>query len=519
MKIIEAFPFFNEINMLTYRLNVLNDVVDLFVIVEGTMTFTGKDKPLYFKENEHLFEKFKHKIVHYVDRDMPFPNANPEKLEQWENDWHQRNSIQVPLAELNLEDDDVIAITDLDEIVDPNLYREIRNGGVRIHGTYKLNQPTYYYNLNTRHNVDFVSAYITTKKALAEDRQRFRLTICGVRNEYVAFPVIWNAGWHMSFFGDASFVQNKLLSYAHMEYAIPENTNLDIIKTRINTYKEPFVRELPEHSHFGVHYVDVKDNKNLPPFYTTHLRSFYTSIAVVVNSCIGFYKTTLPFVVKSAQEAKIPLQNLYIVIGECDEERIDSSNGYTLIFTRYVNLDYNGVVYFTQDPHGLETLKQYTHFFYTQDTATFMPHFWDTIQKYTKECSSYIKILEYSSKSIGLFSVDWFIENKKEFYSYVANTDKSLKWNYKSSENFPREELIRSKFTNLYRWLNEDSVFSFSNGHPIGPVFENNDPVDYSNIVKIYSDEDRLAVPFKNPGIIKYQINWGQPGMVWKMVL
>ena len=152
------------------------------------------------------------------------------------------------------------------------------------------------------------------------------------------------------------------------------------------------------------------------------------------------------------------------------------------------------------------------------DTITFMDHFWDRIHTYAPRCSSYIKLSRTGSKSTGLFSVTWFIENKKELFSYFANTDKSLRWNYKTSENFPKEELIRSKFDSLYLWLNEDAVFNFSNKHPIGPVFENNDPVDYSNRVKIYSDEERLVIPYKNPGIIKYQLNWDQPGMQWKTV-
>ena len=48
-KIIDCFIFYNEIALLTYRLNVLNDVVDFFVIVESTHTFTGKEKSLHYQ--------------------------------------------------------------------------------------------------------------------------------------------------------------------------------------------------------------------------------------------------------------------------------------------------------------------------------------------------------------------------------------------------------------------------------------------------------------------------------------
>jgi len=51
-KIIDCFTFYNEIDLLNYRLSVLNDVVDYFVIVEATHTHVGKKKYYIFKENE-----------------------------------------------------------------------------------------------------------------------------------------------------------------------------------------------------------------------------------------------------------------------------------------------------------------------------------------------------------------------------------------------------------------------------------------------------------------------------------
>ena len=78
MKIIDCFIFYNELDMLTYRLNILNDVVDYFVLVESNHTFVGKEKPLFYNENKHLFEKFNHKIIHIIVNDFPhkYPNVN-----------------------------------------------------------------------------------------------------------------------------------------------------------------------------------------------------------------------------------------------------------------------------------------------------------------------------------------------------------------------------------------------------------------------------------------------------------
>ena len=59
MKIIDCFTFYNELELLIYRLNILNNVVDHFIIVESTHTHAGHTKPLYFNDNLHLFDKFK----------------------------------------------------------------------------------------------------------------------------------------------------------------------------------------------------------------------------------------------------------------------------------------------------------------------------------------------------------------------------------------------------------------------------------------------------------------------------
>jgi len=72
--------FYNELDTLAYRLNILNDVVDLFVLVEATHTRVDKVKPLFYQENKHLFEKCNNKIIHVIVDDFPhkYPNIDFE---------------------------------------------------------------------------------------------------------------------------------------------------------------------------------------------------------------------------------------------------------------------------------------------------------------------------------------------------------------------------------------------------------------------------------------------------------
>ena len=77
MKLIDCFMYFDEDLVLDIRLNVLNDKVDKFIIVEATKNHAGEDKKLNFKiEN---FSKFKDKIIYIVVDDMPINVKSPKK--------------------------------------------------------------------------------------------------------------------------------------------------------------------------------------------------------------------------------------------------------------------------------------------------------------------------------------------------------------------------------------------------------------------------------------------------------
>ena len=63
-RIYDCFIFFNELELLELRLRELQSCVDFFVICEAPVTFRGKQKPLYYLENQSRFLEFKEKIIH-----------------------------------------------------------------------------------------------------------------------------------------------------------------------------------------------------------------------------------------------------------------------------------------------------------------------------------------------------------------------------------------------------------------------------------------------------------------------
>ena len=114
MAIYDCFQFFNEEHILDLRLNILNEFVNFFVIVESTTNHQGIPKKLNFDMNK--FKKFQNKIIYIVVDDTV---ESIKKKHLWGEslvEQHQRNSITRGLK--NCLDDDLVVLSDVDEIPD-----------------------------------------------------------------------------------------------------------------------------------------------------------------------------------------------------------------------------------------------------------------------------------------------------------------------------------------------------------------------------------------------------------------
>ena len=69
MRILDCFMFYDEELLLDIRMNILNDFVDYFVIVESKYFHNGKERNLKFDINNYF--KFKDKIIYIVHDQKP----------------------------------------------------------------------------------------------------------------------------------------------------------------------------------------------------------------------------------------------------------------------------------------------------------------------------------------------------------------------------------------------------------------------------------------------------------------
>ena len=192
--IVDCFTFYNEIDMLMFRLKTLYESVDYFIISEATLTHVGKPKELYYQNNKHLFKKFESKIIHIIVDDFKYTehNIDVSKSQQWINEKHQRNCLARGFSQI--EHFDYFIVSDVDEIPDPETLHLIKTGIKDIPQACQFEQDFYYYNIESKMDhlwyfskIINYQWFLTT--AFKLDDIRFQL-----------LQTIPRGGWHLSYF-------------------------------------------------------------------------------------------------------------------------------------------------------------------------------------------------------------------------------------------------------------------------------------------------------------------------------
>ena len=266
MKLIDCFMYFDEDLVLDIRLNTLNNYVDKFVIAEATLDHSGKQKKLNF--NIDNFSKFKAKINYIVIDDLPVDVSNYKK--NWDpshiRDQFQRNALTRGYNNYN--DQDLIMISDIDEIPDPKKINEFKLENkyacfIQKNFQSRINQ------LNVS-SPNWPGTKICQKKYL-KSPQWLRNLKTKKRNWWSIFrdkqpQIILDGGWHFSFLKKPELIQKKIKSYAHQEFNKDEYTNIDKIKERINLNKDIFNRDYS--------YEKIKIDNSFPEYISNNKDKF-----------------------------------------------------------------------------------------------------------------------------------------------------------------------------------------------------------------------------------------------------
>lgn len=301
MKVYDCFLFFNEIDLLEIRLTMLDPHVDFFVLSECDYTFSGNKKPFYFEENKHLFTKFLHKIIHvknfnsnqFDQIENPFEGKKKIILDKILNDYSQiKNSAEtgyglphycrdylhreyVSLGLSECSDEDIIMLSDIDEIPNPKSIENIKNFSLDEQN-YCLLQDCHNYFVNNLSSTNWMGTTITKYYKSKGD------SFCNLRRNRGKGILVENGGWHLSFIGGVERIKEKINSYGHQEF-----NNIEIIsdiENKIQNNSDLFNRRIKDTEREKFYYDELK---------TINLEGYYP------DQMIYLLKNKFPYLIKN----------------------------------------------------------------------------------------------------------------------------------------------------------------------------------------------------------------------------
>jgi Glycosyltransferase family 17 len=247
MKIVDSFTFWNELDILELRFREHYNHVDRFVICESDYSFTEKYKGFILEQNQERFKQWWDKVV-YI-KASPTLNTSPRYKETW-----QRS--QLAHGWKDLKKDDVIIISDADEIIRSTAFDTIRNTNFEI---YYINMTLFYNRINYVH-INYPWTLPKAYRGIQFDPIAMRETEHFPGNN---IHNIEHAGWHFSWLGDKSdiidkaqnssytFDTNKMFLDLNKNFQSNKNIfNMEMVGVKIDEYyPQTILNNLEKYQH------------------------------------------------------------------------------------------------------------------------------------------------------------------------------------------------------------------------------------------------------------------------------
>ena len=221
--------YYDEDLLLDIRLNVLNSFVKKFVICEATYNHNGSKKEINFDINK--FKKFEDKIIFLKLEKQP---DNLKRISETDNKRNSKILDNALLREnfqrnflmngiMDISDEDLILISDLDEIPNLNNYKYKNKISIFKH-------KMYCYKLNLEYpDFNWIGSKICKKKHLkspqwlrnikSKSYPIWRLDIFFSNKKYRNIEIIEEGGWHFSNIKSANKIDHKMKNFLHhLEY-------------------------------------------------------------------------------------------------------------------------------------------------------------------------------------------------------------------------------------------------------------------------------------------------------------
>ena len=266
VKIFDCITFFDENFLTNLRFEILNNVVDYFVICESRFDHKGNPKPVNFSL---MNSKFKDKVRHLIIEEQ-FPNLS----NGWFAESYQREKIFDAIKDAKM--DDYIMFSDSDEIPNPLKLKNFsldKNFGIFLQNFY-----VYKINIFNKFETPWEGTRICKRKFLKNFTSlRKKILKKNISKPFWNFKVeksikiIEEGGWHFNNLYNFELISKKIKTFPHSEYDIDEFTSLENIKKRVNNLEDIFAR--------GYKFEKILIDHSYPEYIQKNLHLFKEHIA------------------------------------------------------------------------------------------------------------------------------------------------------------------------------------------------------------------------------------------------
>ncbi|RAL42927.1 unnamed protein product [Cuscuta campestris] len=201
-RVYDAVLFSNEVDILNIRWQELHPYVTEFVLLESNSTFTGLPKPLHYAINRKSFD--------FVESRLTYGQA-PGRFRTGENPFieeaYQRLALDYLLKQAGIQDDDLLIMSDVDEIPSRhtiNLLRWCEDIPMILH----LRMKNYLYSFE----------FLVDDNSWRASVHRYQSGKTRYAHYRLSDDVLADSGWHCSFcFRHISEFIFKMKAYSHFD--------------------------------------------------------------------------------------------------------------------------------------------------------------------------------------------------------------------------------------------------------------------------------------------------------------
>ena len=236
-KIFDCITFFDENLITNARFEILDAVVDKFIVCESLYDHKGNKKELNFNL---LNKKFQNKLLHLVLKE-PFK----EPKNGWKNEEIQRNYILEGIKDAD--QNDIILFSDSDEIPNP---KKLKNFNLnKKYAIFMQNFYVYKLNIFNKYETPWEGTRAIRKKNLKSfNHLRKKIVSKNLNKSILKFwiekdiEIILDGGWHFNNLYDPNQLSEKIKVSPHQEYNLDKFTNIENIKQKISNLEDLYER-------------------------------------------------------------------------------------------------------------------------------------------------------------------------------------------------------------------------------------------------------------------------------------